>query len=182
MSTEAIELDPASASELKERWWVFLLVGIVTAGAGILVLVRPWTGVFALAVLIAVGLLVSGIGDLVGANRWPNKWVPIVWGLLSIAAGVVAVVWPSITLWALAVVIGVGITARGLVRVVGALTMRPYLWGLWVLFGVVEVVVGILAIAWPNVTILVLAVVIGIDLLIAGVVEIVAALRFRTLT
>jgi uncharacterized membrane protein HdeD (DUF308 family) len=50
------------------------------------------------------------------------------------------------------------------------------------LFGAVEVVVGILAIAWPDVTILVLAIVIGIDLLIAGLVEIAAALQFRNLT
>lgn len=176
-----VTLSPEAAQELKKRWGFILAFGILTSLVGLLVIIRPWTGVFALAVLIAVGFLLSGVADLARAGSWDNKAIPIIWGLLSIAAGIVAVVWPAITLWALAVVIGLGLMLRGLFHVGAAVTTKPYLWGLWAAFGALEVVVGVLAIAWPRATILVLAVLIGIDLLIAGIVEIVAAVRFRNL-
>jgi uncharacterized membrane protein HdeD (DUF308 family) len=177
-STEA-SLAPEAARQLSERWWVFLVVGILTAGAGLLVIFRPWTGVFALAILIAAGFLISGIGDLVGASSFDKKAIPVVWGLLAIAAGILTLVWPDITLWALAVIIGIALILRGLARLAAAITEKPYLWALWAFFGAVEVLVGVMAIGWPDVTIVVLAVLIGIDLLIAGLVEVWLSLQFR---
>jgi uncharacterized membrane protein HdeD (DUF308 family) len=107
--------------------------------------------------------------------------VPIVWGLLSIAAGVAALVWPDITLWALAVVIGILLIARGALRALASVASRPPMWGFWLVVGIVEVAAGVVALVWPEITIFVLAVVIGIDLVIVGVAGIAFALRTRRL-
>ncbi len=161
-------------------WWLGLLLGLVSLAAGIIAIVWPHITIFALVIIIAVSFLVNGLGDLIVSARWgSNMWVPILWGVLSIAAGIVAVVWPSITLWALVLIIGIALIVRGLVRIVGSLSARPRLYGLWALAGLVELVVGILAIAWPTITLWALAVIIGIDLIIMGIAEIYLSVQAR---
>jgi uncharacterized membrane protein HdeD (DUF308 family) len=163
------------------RWWVLAVIGAITAILGVVVIVRPVAGEFALAVFIAAGFIISGLGDLVTAGRWPRMWVPVVWGLLSLAAGVVTIVWPGITLEVLAVVIGLMLIVRGVIAAMGALADKPHGWGVWLVIGVVEVAAGVAAIAWPDVTILIVAIILGIDLLIAGLAELAVAFQLRTL-
>jgi uncharacterized membrane protein HdeD (DUF308 family) len=181
VETVDVTLDPETERQLKAVWWVFLVLGILTTALGVLVIFRPLTGAFGLAILIAATLIVSGIGDIIGSAQWRHPWVPIVWGLLSIAAGVAALVWPDITLWALAVVIGILLIARGALRALASVASRPPMWGFWLVVGVVEVAAGVVALVWPEITIFVLAVVIGIDLVIVGVAGIAFALRTRRL-
>ncbi len=163
------------------RWWVLAVIGAITAILGVVVIVRPVAGEFALAVFIAAGFIISGLGDLVTAGRWPRMWVPVVWGLLSLAAGIVTIVWPGITLEVLAVVIGLMLIVRGVIAAMGAVVDKPHGWGVWLVIGVVEVAAGVAAIAWPDVTILIVAIILGIDLLIAGLAELAVAFQLRTL-
>lgn len=51
-------------------------------------------------------------------------------------------------------------------------------WGWLAFFGAVCVIVGVLALAWPGPTLLVLAVIFGIELVISGIVRLVAAVAF----
>lgn len=181
MDAVEVTLDAESERQVRAVWWVFFLLGLATVALGILVIVRPITGAFGLAVLIAATLIVSGIGDILGAAQWRHSWVPIVWGLLSIAAGVAALVWPGITLWALAVLVGILLVARGALRTVTSVASRPPVWGFWLVIGLVELAAGVVAIVWPEITILALAVVIGIDLIVVGLGAIAFALRTRSL-
>jgi uncharacterized membrane protein HdeD (DUF308 family) len=183
--SESLAVDAAiGAQDIRaaaRRWWVLALIGAITAILGVIVIVRPVAGEFALAVFIAAGFIISGIGDLVTAGRWPRVWVPVVWGVLSLAAGIVTIVWPSITLEVLAVVIGLMLLVRGVIAAMGALVDKPHGWGVWLVIGLVEVAAGVAAIAWPDITILIVAIIIGIDLLIAGLAELAVAFQLRSL-
>jgi len=174
-------IDPEDVQAAARRWWLLALVGAVTAVLGVIVIIRPIAGVVALAIFIAAGFIISGIGDIIVAGRWPRPWVPVVWGLISLGAGIVTIVWPSITLEILAIVIGILLILRGAIAAMGAVADRPTAWGLWLVIGLVEIVVGVAAIAWPDITILVVAIIIGIDLLIAGLIELVIAFQLRSL-
>jgi len=176
-----VTLDPESERQLKAVWWVFLLIGIVTAGLGLLVILHPIAGAWGLALLIAITLMVSGVGDILGAAQWRHSWVPIVWGVLSIGVGIATLVWPDITLWALAVLIGVVLVVRGVMRAAASIAGRPPMWGLLLFVGLLELAAGIVSLVWPQATIFVLAIVIGVDLLIAGIASIVFAIRTRQL-
>jgi len=101
--------------------------------------------------------------------------------VLLIVAGIVAMTWPGITLWALAVVTAIGLIVSGAVRVTAALIDRPEAWGWLFIGGLVSLVVGGMAIAWPDVTVLALALLLGIRMIIFGVVEIASALQLRSL-
>jgi uncharacterized membrane protein HdeD (DUF308 family) len=55
-------------------------------------------------------------------------------------------------------------------------------WVLLAVLGAAGIVVGVLAIAWPGITVWVLALLVGIRLLIWGVIQLTIAFQLRSLT
>jgi uncharacterized membrane protein HdeD (DUF308 family) len=130
--------------------------------------------------LVAVGLIVTGLGELVSAGRYRST-LGMVAGVVLIVAGILAALWTDITLWILAVVTGIGLVISGAARIVGALALRVEGWGWLFVGGVLSVVVGFLAIAWPDVTVLALGLLLGIRMLLFGVAEIAFAFALHDL-
>jgi uncharacterized membrane protein HdeD (DUF308 family) len=108
-----------------------------------------------------------------------SVWPLVLRGVVAILFGVAAVLWPGITLLALALLFGVYVLVEGVVALVGA--FRERLSGgrrvARVLVGVLGVAAGVLTLAWPRATALVLVVLIGAWALITGALDIVAATR-----
>lgn len=114
-------------------WWAFVALGVVAAVLGLLLVLDLFTAVATLAVLVALGLLVTGIGELLSLGRY-RPVLNAVAGVALVVGGVLALVWPDITLWALALVVGVDLVVVGVIRIVGALELRGQDWG-WLLAG-----------------------------------------------
>ena len=167
---------------LAGRWWLFLILGVAAVVIGTLLVIDVFSAVRALALLAGLSLLASGLLDFLSVDRFRPRWLGAVSGALLLGAGVLAIAWPKVTLWVIAVVTGVGLLAGGLLRTAGALGNRSYR-GQWLLLiaGVVSVIAGVLALAWPRATILVLAVLLGVRTVVLGVVEIAFAFSLRRL-
>jgi uncharacterized membrane protein HdeD (DUF308 family) len=160
------------------KWWLFLLLGLVSAAVGVFLMLDLFTAVATVALLAALGLVVTGIGELMTAGRYRSVLGLIAGGVL-VVAGVLAALWPDITLWVLAVLTGIGLIVSGVPRIIGALSLRVEGWG-WLLFaGVVSVVAGVVALIWPGATILALGLLLGIRMLLFGVAEILFALALH---
>jgi uncharacterized membrane protein HdeD (DUF308 family) len=160
------------------KWWAFLALGVVSAVVGLVLMVDLFTAVRTVALLVAVGLVVTGVGELMTVGRYRSA-LGIVAGVALVVGGVLAAVWPGITLWVLAVVVGVDLVVSGIARITGALSLRVEGWG-WLLFGgVLSVVVGVLALAWPGATILALGLLLGIRMLAFGLSEIMFGLALH---
>src|SRR5215472_9160329 len=100
----------------------------------------------------------------------------IVRGILALAVGVIALAWPSVTVLALVIVFAVyAFMAAGLeaIRAFGSRKAGPVLGHL--LLGLADLAAGVIALAWPGPTALVLVLIVGTWAIIAGVVEIAAA-------
>jgi uncharacterized membrane protein HdeD (DUF308 family) len=92
------------------RWWLLLLEGIAGIAAGVVTLL--WPGITALVLLyvIAAWALVTGVLEIAVAIRLrkaiKGEWLLILSGILSVALGVMLVLWPGPG--ALALVIWIG--------------------------------------------------------------------------
>ena len=138
---------------------------------GIILLLDLTTAAATLALLVAIGLFAEGIDEILEAGRHRVRWPGYVLGALWIVTGVIAVAWPDITLWALAFVVGVGFLIGGAMEVGVAISMHRQMpmWGVWLAVGVLSILAGVLCIAWPEATILVLAVLLGLRILFRGI-------------
>ncbi|RAY13402.1 HdeD family acid-resistance protein [Actinomadura craniellae] len=107
-------------------------------------------------------------------------WVLALRGALAILFGLVAWIWPGITVLALVIVFGLYALVDGVFALVmairgGTRQSRPWL----AVTGAAGVLLGVLALVWPGVTALVLLFLIAIWAVITGVFEIAAGIYLR---
>ena len=121
--------------------------------------------------------VVAGLLEMAAGWAAGHKVVSFAVGALLVLGGVLAAVWPHVTLGVLALIVGLSLIVHGIVRIAIATQARAEIqgWG-WLAFaGVVNVLFGVLAIAWPKATVLVLSVVLGIQVAVFGLLLLVAA-------
>ncbi|WP_064256428.1 HdeD family acid-resistance protein [Rhodococcus sp. D-6] len=106
-------------------------------------------------------------------------WVVLLRGILAVLFGVVALVWPGITVWALVVVFAAYAIIDGIVLVVQSVRDKPEGWGWWLAMGVISVLAGLVALFWPGITALALLYVIAFYAILFGITGIVGGIRFR---
>src|SRR5580704_13800330 len=172
---------------LGRNWgWVFAY-GLLTLIAGIAVLAWPSETLLVLAVLFGIQLIISGIFRFVGALATDDltggtRVLLALLGVLSIIVGLWAVRHVLLTLVALIVFLGIFWVINGLIEIFTALSHRDMPDRGWsVLMGVLSAIAGIIVLAYPGLTLVGLAVILGIWLLVFGILEIMAAFRLRKL-
>jgi uncharacterized membrane protein HdeD (DUF308 family) len=98
-------------------------------------------------------------------------------GAVTLAAGIVLIFWPSATLKVIAVIVGVFmIIGGGVLAFAAATTHRAgTYWGLLLVRGLINVFVGFALIFWPGITVQVIVWLIGLDLVLFGILGLVAS-------
>jgi uncharacterized membrane protein HdeD (DUF308 family) len=102
-------------------------------------------------------------------------------GAIAIAFGVVAFLWPDLTLLWLVAMFAVYALLGGAVSIATALRMRGHerRWWLPLLLGIVSIIAAVYALFAPALTALVLVLVIGANAIVTGVLDIAIAVRLR---
>lgn len=112
------------------------------------------------------------------AQAW---WLVLLRGIAGILFGLLAFIWPGITLLTLIFLYGAYALVDGVIALVAAFTGRvpgaPTWW--LVVVGLLGIVAGVITFAWPGVTALVLIVFIGAWAIAHGVFEIIGAIKLR---
>jgi uncharacterized membrane protein HdeD (DUF308 family) len=110
-----------------------------------------------------------------------HVWALALRGVLAIVFGIIALIWPGITVLALAILFGAFVFVNGVMLLVGAYRrradggQRPAL----IVAGVLGVLAGLVTLFWPGVTTLVLVVLFGAWAVVTGLAEIWAAVQVR---
>jgi len=93
-------------------------------------------------------------------------------GLLAIVIGVISVAWPNVTLGALVILFAVYAFVAAAMEAVRAFTSRGAgpVFG-WLLLSLISIAAGVVALAWPGITALVLTIWVGIWAVVTGIVE-----------
>ncbi len=106
-------------------------------------------------------------------------WALALRGLFAVLFGIVAIIWPAITLGALVLLFGAFAMADGLLSLFRAFSPRTGFRWLFVVGGIVGIAVGIVTLVWPALTALTLLYLIAGWAIVIGIVEIVEAIRLR---
>jgi uncharacterized membrane protein HdeD (DUF308 family) len=123
---------------------------------------------------IGFGQLVEAIGEL--PRHW---WVVALRGLAAIVFGMLAFIWPGITLAVLILFFGAYAIVDGALALYSAIRSRgEHVWGP-LLEGVLGIAAGLVAFFWPGMTTLALLLVIAFWAILTGVMEVYAAIRLR---
>jgi uncharacterized membrane protein HdeD (DUF308 family) len=111
-----------------------------------------------------------------------NWWAVALRGVVGILFGVIALVWPGLTLEILVLFFGAYALVDGVFAIIAAFTNRAGHDRWWVLLleGLVGIAVGIITFLRPGLVTLVLLYVIAFWAIVTGVLEIVSAIRLRT--
>src|SRR3954454_5656229 len=107
------------------------------------------------------------------AKAW---WLVLFVGMLCIAAGLIVIVQPDISLATLAVVAGIFLVIDGCFDLVSSLSRATEHRGLLALLGVLTVVVGVILIRHPGTSVIAILLLIGIWVIAFGLVRLVALL------
>lgn len=179
-------IEPADVlSRLGRHWGWVLAFGFITFAAGIAVLVWPGETLLVVAVLFGIQLIVAGLfrfvaafasSDITGGTRVLLALL----GVLSIIVGLWAVRHVLLTLTALIVLLGIFWVVNGAIEIFTALSHRRMPERGWTAgMGVLSVVAGIIVLVFPGLTLIGLAVILGVWLAVFGMMEIVGAFRLR---
>jgi len=168
--------------------WALLVVSLLAVPVGAVLTLRPFVSLAVLVVAVVAGLVALGAVHLVAdrpaagdGGTAPTSHAPTRWwwlaGAAHLVAAAVVLLWPGPTIAVLARVVGVALVVDGVLDALAARLARGTGRATAVLSGATSVVLGGLALAWPDVTVLAVAVLVGVRVLLTGVRGVVAALR-----
>jgi uncharacterized membrane protein HdeD (DUF308 family) len=165
------------------RWWVVVLLGVISIAAGVLAIAYPDITLRVLGLLIGIYLLIAGSAWIILAVEEEGTTgahvLRLLLGILAVLAGLFCIVRPgasilvvllSVAFWF--IMVGIADLARAVIEPAGR-------W-LSALFGVVGVAIGVILIADPDIGVNTVALIVGIGFLVRGVLELAAGWLLRT--
>ena len=170
------------------NWWTLALRGVAAVLFGILAFVLPLVTLTALAFLFAAYAFLDGVLNIVaavkGVQRSERWWVLLLEGIAGIAAGVITVAWPGITVLVLLYLVAAWAVVTGILEIMAAIRLRRYITGEWLLAltGIASVLFGLLLAIVPSAGALVIAWWIGAYVLVFGILMLALAFRLRRWT
>jgi uncharacterized membrane protein HdeD (DUF308 family) len=137
------------------QWWVLLLQGMLGIAVGVLAILSPGLALATIALLFGAWAIVSGVSQLAAgwrvAEARGRSWPFLLSGAVSVVAGVLAVVYPGITIVYLILLLGAWILVSGAMEVYTAWKIRDEISDEWILalIGVLRIVAGVIILAMP---------------------------------
>ena len=164
------------AAQIAKEWWMLAVLGVVSLVCGILAIAYPDVTLLAVGIIFGFYLLMAGVFELVEAivGDPASRALSAIVGVVALIAGLVCLRRPGDSLLALVVVLGAYLIVTGVARLVRAFASAEHRgWGL--LTAVVDLILGILILSWPDESLVTLAVFFGISLIFRGLVALVGA-------
>jgi uncharacterized membrane protein HdeD (DUF308 family) len=160
----------AQAETRMVPWWMVLLEGIAGVILGLFLIANPWKTAIAVMPILGIFWMIDGIFSIVGifmdSSRWGWK---LFMGVIGILAGLFLIQSPimgaGVIAFTYVLMVGIAGIVLGIARLIQAFQGAG--WGAGVL-GALSILFGILLLANPQVSTLVLPWVVGVFMLVGG--------------
>jgi uncharacterized membrane protein HdeD (DUF308 family) len=153
--------------------WLELIQGVLALAAGVLVLVYPDRSLTVLTIVFGIYLILLSPLRLALALTVPGlsggeRGLEAVLSVFALIAGIIVVVDPGAGLLGVALAFGIYLLAAGTIRLYMGVTERDN--RVWrIVTGILDLAAGTIVIAYPDIGLTALAVILGIYLLVRGV-------------
>jgi uncharacterized membrane protein HdeD (DUF308 family) len=170
---------------LGRAWWMLTLRGAAGILFGLLALLWPGLTLLLLVGMFAAYALIGGIAAVSAAIRHrsirTDWWIPLLLGLCTIAAGLIALVAPGVTALVLIAVMGANAIVTGVLDVITGVRLKRRGRTEWLLFviGIVSVLFGIFVLLFPGAGALALVWIISTYAFVTGALLLVLSLAAR---
>ncbi|TDE97647.1 lipase [Occultella glacieicola] len=166
-------------------WWVAAVLGVILVAAGLVLVSHPLGALGVLGFYVGASCVVSGVADLLGrgpaalrtggvdsaepagatsARSLSDRLLPWFW----IAVGVVVIVWLGRDVGLFGPAIAIAMIVSGCVSVLRPIVGRTWRGAPEAMLGIAEVTFGVLALLWPDATLIVIAVLFGARTVLFG--------------
>lgn len=165
---------------IAKNWWLFVVLGVASLAAGIAMIAWPGLTLLALGLLAGAYLIVTALMEVIDAvtGDATSRALSAIIGVIALIAGVICIRRPGESLLAIVIVLGVYLIAEGVIRIMLAFTAAGRRW--WsVALGALDVIVGVLIMAWPGIGLVTLAVFFAVTMIVRGIFAIVAGFKLR---
>lgn len=171
----------------QRTWWALVLRGILAIAIGVFILWRPMDSIASFALVIALYALFSGSVQIVHAFQLrpllTHWWVLLVSGLIGVLFGIAAIYYyPGLSLTYAVVLVTWWLFLTGALAVYAAVMERRLgmSWGWTLAFGIVTIIVGVMAIMNPPATLAAIMGLIAGFALVSGAVLLIGAFRLSS--
>ncbi|HEX3469462.1 MAG TPA: DUF308 domain-containing protein [Candidatus Elarobacter sp.] len=173
-----------SIARLTSNWWTFLVRAVFAFALAAFAFAMPGAMASSLVYIVAAFFIVWGLLSLVagvsftGVGHW---WALILTGALQVALGLSMLVEPGVGPLALAYLVAIWAVSTGLMEVMSAVTLRNYVpnefW--WALLGTLTVALGFYIIFNPALGVFTLVYSIALYAVFAGIALVGVAFRIK---
>jgi len=175
---------PAVQSLRSKSGWIVAL-GAVYVIAGLIALSSVVFATKVTVFVVGIMMLISGVAEVINAFQFRSWGKFLVWlllGVLYIVAGFLTFENPLLAAAILTLLLGISLVVSGVMRIFLGFSMREGMsWTPVVLSGVISLLLGFIILAhWPVSGLFVLGVLLGVDLLMAGIGWIFVGLGLRS--
>lgn len=110
-----------------------------------------------------------------------NWWMFALRGAIAIIFGILALIWPALTLLTLVTLFGAFTLVDGIFAVISGITSygKNERWWAVLINGIIGILIGLITFIWPGMTAIVLVYFIAAWAVVTGILEIVAAIQLR---
>jgi uncharacterized membrane protein HdeD (DUF308 family) len=169
---------------LASNWWAAAIRGVSAIVLGLLIILMPAVTLLGLVTIFAVYCLVDGVFAIVLAIRGATRHQRWGWlafnGIVSLAIAAMALFYPYVTMFALAILFAAWALVSGAATIVAAVKLSRSHGRWWLIAsGVIAVLFGLFMLFLPTLGMLTLAYVIGFQAIFAGTALLVLAFRLR---
>jgi uncharacterized membrane protein HdeD (DUF308 family) len=184
LTQDEIAVGDVVSTQLEKMWGWYLAAGIIAMIFGFFVISYRHASVYAIVYLASGFFIAAGLLEIIGGLRAVRqRWPLLVFGVIWLGAGIVGFVWPHITIFIVAVLVGWAFLVLGIFDIVNSIRYHylPYWWA-YLIRGIIAVALGFLCIRHPGAPLTALVVLIGIGAILFGAVELIGAFSARHAT
>lgn len=177
--------DARGLPRLGSRWWVLVLIGVVSIIAGVLALAYPGLTLLLLGVILGANLFVWGTMTIVMAFA-PRETVAgvvlrVLVGILATIAGLVCLVQPGRGALAIVLAVSFWFIVAGIADIAeGVHEAQNRV--LSIVLGMIAILVGVFILREPAIGFQTVALLAGIGFLARGILEVIAGFSLRSAT